>query len=95
MAPNAQAPTGYARSRRIFGALDGRDIMAAGEHWRVEVFSVVEQAAHLWIQLRLVGDAPTALTLRLPRNANVREALQTLSDWLNRRHTSPIFSNVA
>jgi hypothetical protein len=96
MAPKARVQQGYARCRKIFSALDGRDFMAANEHWRLEVFSVVQQAANLWIQLRLVGDTPTVLTLRLAKNAGVRETLQTLADWLGRRQASPSsFSNVA
>ena len=63
MAPMPEDPRGYARCRKIFSALDGRDFMAANEHWRLEVFSVVQQAANLWIQLRLVGlGAPMVLT---------------------------------
>jgi hypothetical protein len=84
-----------AHCRKIFSDLDGRDLTAAGERWRLEVFSVVEQASNLWIQLRLVGKTATVTTLCLSRNADVREALQKLTDWLSRPQGFPKFSNVA
>jgi len=83
------------RTYSLFGALDGRDFMAAGEHWRLEVFSVVEDAQHLWIQLRLVGRLPRLLTLSLSKSADVREALAVLTAWLDGRTASPCISNVA
>jgi hypothetical protein len=95
MASLRKTSIGPPRCRQLFGALDGRDFLAANKHWRIEVFSIVEQAAHVWIQLRLVGRSSTPLTLCLSRSADVREALETLADCLNRRQTSPIFSNVA
>jgi hypothetical protein len=95
MASLRKMSTGPSRCRQLFGALDGRDFLAANEHWRIEVFSVVEGASNLWIQLRLVGDAATVTTLCLSRNADVREALQKLTDWLSRPQGVPKFSNVA
>ncbi len=75
MAPTAHTPARSAHCRVIFGALDGRDFMTADGRWRLEVFSVVQQAANLWVQLRLVGDNPRVVTLRLPREADARQAL--------------------
>jgi hypothetical protein len=83
------------RTYSLFGALDGRDFMAAGEHWRLEVFSVVEDAQHLWIQLRLVGHLPRLLTLCLSKRADVHEALTALTAWLDGRSAAPCISNVA
>jgi hypothetical protein len=82
-------------SYSLFGALDGQDFVAAGEHWRVEVFSVVEEATHVWIQLRLVGRLSRLLTLCLSRKADVREALEAVTTWLDGRPASHCISNVA
>jgi hypothetical protein len=75
---------------RLFGALDGQDLMALGEHWRIEVFSVVEEPLHLWVQLRLVGRLPRVLTLCLSRGADAKDALKALTVWLVGRSGSPV-----
>ena len=75
----AHTPAGSVRCRRIFAALDGRDFVTAHARWQLEVFSVVQRGAHLWIQLRLAGHHPTAFTLCLPRDADARHVLQALT----------------
>jgi len=79
----------------LFGALDGRDFVVGGEHWRLEVFSVVEDAQHLWIQVRLIGRLPRLLTLCLPGQADVPEALAALTTWLDPRTAAASIGNVA
>jgi len=94
-APARSTHSRSAHCRRIFGALDGRDFMTAEGRWRLEVFSVVQQAAYLWVQLRLVGDSPRAVTLRLPREADARQALQALTDRMGDPGGLQSFHNVA
>jgi hypothetical protein len=91
----AHAPARSAHCRRIFGALDGRDFMTADGRWRLEVFSVVQQAANLWVQLRLIGETPRVVTLRLPRTADARQALQALTDRMGDPAVFQSFHNVA
>jgi hypothetical protein len=95
MALTTHTPHRSAHCRRIFGALDGRDFMTADGRWRLEVFSVVLQAANLWVQLRLVGDNPRVVTLRLPREADARQALQALTDRMGDPAVFQSFHNVA
>jgi hypothetical protein len=92
--------TAHTRARsahcgRIFSDLDGRDFMTADGRWRLEVFSVVQQPANLWVQLRLVGDTPRVVTLRLPREADARKALQALTERMGDPAVFQSFHNVA
>src|SRR5262249_24577795 len=52
--------------QRIFDALDGVELCAAGRTWRVEVFGALADHTATWVQLRLSGCSEEhMLTLKL------------------------------
>ena len=59
--------------------LDGRDLLAAGSWWRVEVFGIVDEAGYRWLQLALLGPRRYVLTLRLDRHEGPLSALGALA----------------
>jgi len=95
MAPRSHTAALSERCHRIFAALDGHDFVTADARWQLEVFSVVQQGANLWIQLRLAGQRPTVLTLCLSRNADARDVLEALSLRMAEPRGFQSISNVA
>lgn len=86
---------GRARCRRIFSALDGRDFIGADCRWRLNVFSVIQEATGLWLQLGLAGNSLILLTIRLAQNADTRQVLEALADQFGQPPLSLGVSNVA
>lgn len=82
--------------QELFVALDGRGIAAAGDRYRIEVFSVRDEAGNRWVQLTLAGDrARHMLTLRLRTGDNTQHAIFALSAWLADPAASADIFNVA
>jgi hypothetical protein len=79
----------FVEARRMFDALDGRDLYVSGHHWHMEVFSVSDEAQHRWVQLGLSGDQTFMLTLRLNAGAGEEPAIEALSSWLGRPSDVP------
>jgi hypothetical protein len=80
----------FVEARRVFDALDGHDLYVSGHSWRMEVFSVSDEAQHRWVQLGLSGDQTFMLTLRLNAGAGEQPAIEALSSWLGRPSESPV-----
>jgi len=59
--------------------LDGRDLLAAGAWWRVQVFGIVDEAGYHWLQLAILGPRRYVLTLRLHHHDGPGSALGTLA----------------
>jgi hypothetical protein len=95
VAQNGRLSSHSMQAYSLFSALDGRDFVTGDGHWRLEVFSVVQQPTNIWVQLRLAGQHSRAVTLRLSRMADTREALQALTDRLNDPPASHDVYNVA
>jgi hypothetical protein len=68
-------------SDEFFFALEGRDVDASGERWRVEVCGIHSDGSQHWLQLQLQGSVTQHLTLRVPR-FHLSEVLRTIQQWL-------------
>jgi hypothetical protein len=73
----------------LFGALDGRHLVAMGNHWRVEVYSVCDRSGRRWIQLGLEGAQRYLVLLRLSAGDGAASAVSALISWL--AHAAMIF----
>ena len=73
---------------RFFDMLDGRDLLVSDHHWRVEVFSVSDQAQHRWVQVGLKGHHSAMLTIRLEAGSGDQRAIEALSSFLRHPSTS-------
>lgn len=80
----------FVEARHVFDALDGRDLYVSGHSWRMEVFSVSDEAQHRWVQLGLSGEETFMLTLRLNAGASEEPAIEALSSWLGKPSESPV-----
>jgi hypothetical protein len=91
----ARARQTFVEPRRLFAALDGRELLVAGLRWRVEVFSVRDLAGLRWVQLALKGKSRQTFALKLDPGAGVQRAVEAVVS----RITSPAplsdISNVA
>ncbi|MEO8480666.1 MAG: hypothetical protein ABI634_00560 [Acidobacteriota bacterium] len=70
------------KSELIFAALDGRDLLVSGQAWHLEVYGICEEAGRRWIQVAVDGPHHYMLTLALATQSGVRQAVKTLSKWL-------------
>jgi len=68
-------------SDEFFFALEGRDVDASGERWRVGVCGIHSDGSQHWLQLQLQGSVTQDLTLRVPR-FDLSEVLRTIQQWL-------------
>jgi hypothetical protein len=94
--------TGVARARkhfvdpkRLFAALDGRELLVSGRRWRIEVFSVRDLAGLRWIQLALKGKSRLTFALKLDRGAGVHRAVEAVTSLLMSPAQLSDMSNVA
>jgi hypothetical protein len=94
---NRQAKTfaTFVAPRRLFAALDGRELLVAGLRWRIEVFSVRDLAGLRWVQLALMGKSRQTLALKLDAGAGVRRAVEALVSQINSPAQFSDMSNVA
>jgi hypothetical protein len=75
------------KADQVFQTLDGPTLMVSGQRWRVEVFSVFDDADDRWIQIGLEGPAQHyMLTLLFAAGAGPEEVFNTLKSWLARRN---------
>ena len=68
--------------KRLFVALDGRDVTISGHGWHVEVYGVVDEVNGRWIQLAVRGQNQYMVTFRLRPGAGVQHAVLALASWL-------------
>jgi hypothetical protein len=66
----------------LFEGLDGRDLLVSGQAWHVEVYAVCEEAGRCWVQVAVDGPRHYMLTLAFATRVGVRQAVDTLSNWL-------------
>lgn len=66
----------------LFSSIDGRELMVHGRRWSVEVFSVCEISSRRYVQLALRGPSDHMLTLRVGPDAETRQLLPRLLNWL-------------
>ena len=67
----------------LFVALDGRIVSVGRAHWRVEVFSVVDdEEGRRWVQLAMKGDPDYTLTLRTCPTTRAERAVLAIVRWL-------------
>lgn len=87
--------TPISKGERLFAALDGRDLLVRGEAWHLEVYGICEDAGRRWVQIAVDGPSHYMLTLALATRAGVRQAVRTLSSWLEHPSESQQIVNVA
>jgi hypothetical protein len=66
----------------LFSALDGRELIAMGRRWTVEIFSICDQGSERWVQLALHGVTDYMLTFHLTPGNTARDLVPTLLSWL-------------
>ncbi len=81
--------------KRVFAALDGRELLVSGRRWRIEVFSVRDLAGLRWIQLAIKGTSRMTFALKLDAGAGVRRAVEAVSSLLMSPAQRSDMSNVA
>jgi len=62
--------------------LCGRMIAAAGDSWRIEVYSIVDDSTHRWIQVGLAGREERTVLLKLPYLADADDAIGSIAHWV-------------
>jgi hypothetical protein len=72
----------YVEPKRVFVALDGRELIVGGRRWRIEVFSVRDLAGLRWIQLALKGRSALTFALKLDAGAGARRAVMAVTSKL-------------
>lgn len=77
-----EKPVHLPKAERLFAALDGRDLLVRGQAWHLEVYGICEEAGRRWIQVAVDGPHHYMLTLALATKSGVRQAVKTLSNWL-------------
>lgn len=91
----ARARRHFVDPKRLFAALDGRELLVSGRRWKIEVFSVRDLAGLRWIQLALKGKSPQTLALKLDRGAGVHRAVEAVTSRLMSPAQLSDMSNVA
>lgn len=79
--PALKAPR-FVEPDALFGALDGRHLVALGGHWEVEVYSVADWSGKRWIQVGLHGAQRYLVLLRLAVGDGPGSAVSALVSWL-------------
>jgi hypothetical protein len=69
-------------THELLRQLRGRVIDAAGESWRVEVYSIVDDSNHRWIQLGLAGREERTMLMKLPYLADADDAIGSIEQWV-------------
>jgi len=83
-------------SEQLFIALDGRSVVAgSGGRYRIEVYSVRDEAGCRWIQLGLHGVTAHMLTIRQTPGDGAQHVVLALSSWLADPSQQPHVLSVA
>ncbi len=69
--------------RRIFRALDGRQLTASKRTWRMEVYAIVDEGETRWIELALQGLERVDLMISAPRSSDAKQIAKALKNWLS------------
>jgi hypothetical protein len=79
-------------SEQLLHRLNGQTVAAGARSWRVDVYSIVENDAHRWIQVGLDGSDRRTILLKLEYLADDEDAVAALERWV--RHSSAIHGGV-
>lgn len=79
-------------SDQLLHRLNGQTITAGTKQWRVDVYSIVENDAHRWVQVGLDGTDRRTILLKLAYLADDEDAVAALEQWV--RHSSAIHGGV-
>jgi hypothetical protein len=85
----------FVEPRRLFAALDGRELLVSGRRWRIEVFSVRDLAGLRWVQLALKGKSRLTFALKLDAGAGVRRVVDAVITQVSNPAPLSDISNVA
>ena len=72
----------FVNAEGLFASLDGRDLSASGQQWRIEVFGIADADHDRWIQLAVSGNECYLVTLRLHAGDGAQRAVAALTGWL-------------
>jgi hypothetical protein len=72
----------FVNAEGLFASLDGRDLSASGQQWRIEVFGIADADHDRWIQLAVSGSERYLITLRLHAGDGAQRAVAALTGWL-------------
>jgi len=70
-------------ARELLEQLRGRVIDAPGDSWRIEVFSIVDDSTHRWVQVGLIGADDRTVLLKLARFADGADAVSAIEYWIH------------
>lgn len=90
-----QARRHFVAPRRLFAALDGRELLVSGRRWKIEVFSVRDLSGLRWVQLALKGKSRLTFALSLDPGAGVRRVVEAVTSQLSSPAQLSDMSNVA
>ena len=76
----------------LLAQLNGRVIDGPGNPRHIDVYSIVDEGTHRWIQVGLRGDDCRTALLKLAYLADDDDAVTALKDWL--RHSGPRHGSV-
>jgi hypothetical protein len=76
-------PLDFTHPSRLFEALDGQEVVAQGDTWRVEVYSVCDVADTRWIQFSVSGPSWQMGSVQLTAGQGLGAALRAISSWLD------------
>jgi hypothetical protein len=73
-------------ARELLEQLRGRVIDSSGDSWRIEVFSIVDDSTHRWVQVCLTGADDRSVLLKLARFADDADAVSAIRYWIEESH---------
>lgn len=74
----------------LFEELDGSELVAGGETWRVHVFAVVDEDRGRWIQLGLAGPRQQLATLQLPSAGGTTHVSLAVNEWFEAQRVTDL-----
>lgn len=66
----------------LFSVLDGRTLIVSSEPWKIEVYSVSEEAGEQWVQLAVRGNDVHTIILKVRPGDDEPNMLTMLTSWL-------------
>jgi len=73
-------------TEHLLQRLNGHAVDVNGQSWQVDVYSIVDNDSHRWLQVGLNGADRRTVLLRLEYLADDEDALAANEDWI--RHSS-------
>ena len=75
-------------TEQLLQRLNGHVVAVDGQSWQIDVYSIVDNDAHRWVQVGLNGPDRRTVLLRLEYLADDEDALTAIDAWI--RHSSSL-----